>query len=768
MGDAAVIRWLGHSCVQVDLDGTRVLTDPALTARLAHLRRHHRVDVGHGRRAGCDRDLPRSHGPPARAIAAAVRSGDPHHRACGCRAAAAAQGLPERRRGQGRDTFDVGRLTVETVPRRPPARPRPAQPHRRRRRRLRAARPAPPPCTSPATRTCSTRWPTWAAIDVALLPIWGWGPTIGEGHLDPERAAEPQRRCCRPALVVPVHWGTYSPIGVRRGRPSGWTRPSHQFADALARRRHRRRAARARARRIGWPSRSAAPAPDGRSPREATPTRSSGRPRATELGAGRRPRCGRHARPRRSPCGCSRSLLGGFSIDRPRDALLAGFVVGLLNAVVWPALAFVVVPLSVLTLGLGAIVLDALFVGLVLDELPGVEIDGFWTALVIVIGLAVITTIVSSVLALDDDAWFDQRMARRARRRAKGAAHTDVPGVVFVQLDGVAEVVLRPGPCGRATCPTLHRWLRDGTHRLVGWETGWSSQTGVSQCGILHGSIVDMPAFRWVDKADGDGRRVQPARVGGGDRARPLRRQRPARPPRLELRQPVLRRRRAGRADDERRRQAQGGPHRRRLLRLLLAAAAGDADADRRRRRGRPRAAGRPAAAPAATSSRGSSAAGRTRCCARSRRSSAATSRCRACSTTCARAGRRSTSTCSATTRSPTTPVPSGSTRWPCCATSTARSPASTARSQWAPRPYKLVVLSDHGQTQGATFSSARARRWPSSSPGCAAAPHRATPTPSRARPSRRPGCARPATDDSAPGGRLPPSRSCSARAASA
>ena len=51
--------------------------------------------------------------------------------------------------------------------------------------------------------------------------------------------------------------------------------------------------------------------------------------------------------------------------------------------------------------------------------------------------------------------------------------------------------------------PTLRRWLVEGRYELVGWETGWSSQTGVSQCGILHGSVVDMPAFRWVDKATG-------------------------------------------------------------------------------------------------------------------------------------------------------------------------------------------------------------------------------------------------------------------------
>ena len=60
------------------------------------------------------------------------------------------------------------------------------------------------------------------------------------------------------------------------------------------------------------------------------------------------------------------AILPGFSIDSWWDALLAGFVVGLANAVVWPALAFLVVPLSVLTLGLGAIILNALFVFLLL------------------------------------------------------------------------------------------------------------------------------------------------------------------------------------------------------------------------------------------------------------------------------------------------------------------------------------------------------------------------------------------------------------------
>jgi uncharacterized membrane protein YvlD (DUF360 family) len=195
-------------------------------------------------------------------------------------------------------------------------------------------------------------------------------------------------------------------------------------------------------------------------------------------------------------------VLDDFSIDEWWQSLLAGFVIGVVNAVVWPALAVVVVPISVLTLGLGAIALDAIVVTLVLDALPGVTLEGWWAPLVIVLGLAAVTTVVSSVLAFDDDAWFETSMARRARRRSGIATETVVPGVVFVQVDGLAKAVLDRA-LRSGDVPTLHRWLRDGTHRLTGWETGWSSQTGVSQCGILHGSVVDMPAFRWVDKSTG-------------------------------------------------------------------------------------------------------------------------------------------------------------------------------------------------------------------------------------------------------------------------
>ena len=195
-------------------------------------------------------------------------------------------------------------------------------------------------------------------------------------------------------------------------------------------------------------------------------------------------------------------LLPNFEIERFRDALVAGLIVGLFNALVWPALAFVLVPLSVYTLGVANLVVNALLMWVVLGDLPGVRLDGFWAALLVTIIATVIATLLASALALDDDSWYDQRIARFVRHR-RSTTITDVPGVVFVQIDGLSEPVLRVA-LASGDVPTLHRWLDDGRHRVVGWRTEWSSQTGVSQCGILHGSTVDMPAFRWVEKDTGE------------------------------------------------------------------------------------------------------------------------------------------------------------------------------------------------------------------------------------------------------------------------
>ncbi len=56
-------------------------------------------------------------------------------------------------------------------------------------------------------------------IDLALLPVWGWGPNLGPGHMNPERAAH-SLDLLQPSLAVPIHWGTFFPVGLRRLKPS--------------------------------------------------------------------------------------------------------------------------------------------------------------------------------------------------------------------------------------------------------------------------------------------------------------------------------------------------------------------------------------------------------------------------------------------------------------------------------------------------------------------------------------------------------------------
>ncbi len=70
-------------------------------------------------------------------------------------------------------------------------------------------------------------------LDVALIPIWGWGPSLGRGkHLDPIRAAEAVRRL-QPKLAIPIHWGTYRPLHL--SALSGFlTRPTGMFERATA------------------------------------------------------------------------------------------------------------------------------------------------------------------------------------------------------------------------------------------------------------------------------------------------------------------------------------------------------------------------------------------------------------------------------------------------------------------------------------------------------------------------------------------------------
>lgn len=220
-----VVRYIGHATVLVELDGVRVLTDPLLRRRVAHLRRAvplaeppPRPDVvlvSHGHRDHLDlpslRLLHGSRVVAPRGLASTLREFD-------------VEEVDED------DEVRVGPVTIRAT-----------------HAEHDGGRPPFGTGTAIAFAILGSRRVFFAAdtelfdamdglvegLDLALVPIWGWGPSLGRGkHLDPETAAEAVRRLA-PRIAVPIHWGTYRPF--HRGAAARFlSAPAEAFARATA------------------------------------------------------------------------------------------------------------------------------------------------------------------------------------------------------------------------------------------------------------------------------------------------------------------------------------------------------------------------------------------------------------------------------------------------------------------------------------------------------------------------------------------------------
>jgi L-ascorbate metabolism protein UlaG (beta-lactamase superfamily) len=226
------VTWIGHGTVLVETDGVRLLLDPVLGRRVGMLRRlappvdpalAERIDALlithlHGDHADAPslrrvaRDVPAIAPPAAAAWLRARRFSDVRELRAGAIA-------------------EVGPVAVEATHAAHDGRRWPYGP---------AAAAVGFLITGSLSAYCAgdtALFPEMAdlagRVDVALIPIWGWGPTLGPGHLDPERAARAVAMIA-PRVVVPIHWGT---LGLPWARPSPakLREPAARFADAAAR-----------------------------------------------------------------------------------------------------------------------------------------------------------------------------------------------------------------------------------------------------------------------------------------------------------------------------------------------------------------------------------------------------------------------------------------------------------------------------------------------------------------------------------------------------
>jgi putative membrane protein len=197
-------------------------------------------------------------------------------------------------------------------------------------------------------------------------------------------------------------------------------------------------------------------------------------------------------------------FIPGVHVQGFESALLAAIVIGLLNGVLWPVLSRFTLPFLVFTFGAGALLLNGLIIWFSHIFVPGFYIEGLQALILVPIGVTAATMLASTVLTVDDDAFYYRSViGRRARLKSSQGVHSDKIGFILLEIDGLSESILQRA-MREGHMPTLAVWLKQGTHKLKTWETDLSCQTGASQAGILHGNNSDLPAFRWVEKDNGN------------------------------------------------------------------------------------------------------------------------------------------------------------------------------------------------------------------------------------------------------------------------
>src|SRR5215218_289130 len=187
------------------------------------------------------------------------------------------------------------------------------------------------------------------------------------------------------------------------------------------------------------------------------------------------------------------AILPGVDVVGAVGALAVAAVVAALNALIPPLLAALRLP-YMLALGfLLVLAANALVLKLASDALENAfVVDNFGWALLAALLVAAVSVFLEVIFGTNDDDTYTLRVVQRIAKRQGGATRTDVPGIIFLEIDGLALTVLRRA-MRDGNAPHMARWVAEGTHGLTEWETDLSSQTGASQAGILLGANDDIP-----------------------------------------------------------------------------------------------------------------------------------------------------------------------------------------------------------------------------------------------------------------------------------
>lgn len=182
--------------------------------------------------------------------------------------------------------------------------------------------------------------------------------------------------------------------------------------------------------------------------------------------------------------------------------LLGAIVLAVLNVMVRPVFLFLFAGISVIAVVIATLVFQVASFFFLPFFVRDLVVSGVLAALVASFIYAIVNTILTALFSISSDDSYFAVLLQQVSARQADVVRTDRPGLVVVQIDGLAQPILaRQVRAGRV--PHLAGWVRSGRYHLDGWEALLPPTTPASQAGILHGNNDGIPAFRWYEKEAG-------------------------------------------------------------------------------------------------------------------------------------------------------------------------------------------------------------------------------------------------------------------------
>ena len=186
-----------------------------------------------------------------------------------------------------------------------------------------------------------------------------------------------------------------------------------------------------------------------------------------------------------------------FTVGPWYNAVIIVIAVTIANALLWPIFRRFLMKIIIFTFGIGSLFINSIIFYIAAYFIPGVS-TGIYGALQVPIVMAIATTFITNITNTNYYDNYIKNILKYALKQ-KTPYKKRYSGVIMLEIDGLSINILKKA-IDKGVMPNVKRWLDNKTHTLKGWETDLSSQTGASQAGILHGNNRDIVAYRWVEK----------------------------------------------------------------------------------------------------------------------------------------------------------------------------------------------------------------------------------------------------------------------------